>query len=81
MPRPSCCTWGNGLRAIGRRLRVNPQSVANWVAHGQSQTYAVEAVNAELRHYLARLNRRSRCFSNCIEALRAGVKLFVVGTL
>jgi IS1 family transposase len=29
----------------------------------KSQTYSVEADNAELRPYLARLARRSRCFS------------------
>ena len=43
----------------------------------KSQTYAVEADNAELRHYLARLVRKSRCFSRCIQALRRAVKLFV----
>jgi IS1 family transposase len=43
----------------------------------KSETYAVEAGNAELRHYLARLARRSRCFSRCIDALRRHVKLFV----
>jgi len=43
----------------------------------KSQTYRVEGDNAELRHYLARLGRRSRCFSRCIEALRRAVKLFV----
>ena len=43
----------------------------------KSQTYSVEADNAELRHYLARLARRSRCFSRCIRALRTAVKLFV----
>ncbi|MBX7253831.1 MAG: hypothetical protein K1X50_17750 [Candidatus Promineofilum sp.] len=43
----------------------------------KSETYAVEADNAELRHYLARLARRSRCFSRSIEALRRHVKLFV----
>ena len=47
------------------------------VAPGKSQTYAVEADNAELRHYLARLARRSRCFSRSIDALRRAVKLFV----
>ena len=41
------------------------------------QTYSVEADNAELRHYLARLARKSRCFSRCIDALRCAVKLFV----
>jgi len=43
----------------------------------KSQTYSVEADNAELRHYLARLARRSRCFSRCIEALRRAIKFFV----
>jgi insertion element IS1 protein InsB len=43
----------------------------------KSETYRVEGVNAELRHYLARLARKSRCFSRCIQALRRAVKLFV----
>jgi insertion element IS1 protein InsB len=41
------------------------------------QTYSVEADNAELRHYLARLARRSRCFSRSATALRAAIRLFV----
>ena len=47
------------------------------VASGKSQTYSVEADNAELRHYLARLGRRSRCFSRSLVALHRAVKLFV----
>ena len=43
----------------------------------KSETYRVEGVNAELRHYLARLGRKSRCFSRCIHALRRAIKLFV----
>ena len=43
----------------------------------KSKTYSVEADNAELRHYLARLGRRSRCFSRCLQALRRAVDLFV----
>ena len=43
----------------------------------KSETFRVEGINAELRHYLARLARRSRCFSRCIHALRRAVKLFV----
>ena len=43
----------------------------------KSQTYAVEGDNAELRHYLARLARGSRCFSRSIDALRTAVRLFV----
>ena len=45
--------------------------------YNKSQTYSVEADNSELRHYLARLVRRSRCFSRCIDALRIAVCLFV----
>ena len=52
-----------------------------WGAHqamyDKSQTYSVEGTNADLRHYLARLGRRSRCFSRCINALTRAVDLFV----
>jgi IS1 family transposase len=47
------------------------------VMYDKSQTYSVEAVNADLRHYLARLSRRSRCFSRRINALARAVDLFV----
>jgi insertion element IS1 protein InsB len=43
----------------------------------KAQTYSVEADNAELRHYLARLARKSRCFSRSMLALWHSVKLFV----
>jgi IS1 family transposase len=43
----------------------------------KSQTYAVEAVNAELRHYVARLRRQTRCYSKCLQALRRAVAFFV----
>jgi len=43
----------------------------------KSQTYAVEADNAELRHFLARLARKSRCFSGSLRALWLAIKLFV----
>lgn len=43
----------------------------------KSQTWSVEAVNAELRHYLARLARASRCFSRSLQALQSAVRLFV----
>lgn len=47
------------------------------VSQGKTETYSVEGDNAELRHYLARLGRRSRCFSRCPEALKAALKLFM----
>jgi IS1 family transposase len=34
----------------------------------KSETYSVEGDNAELRHYLTRLVRRSRCFSLPVRA-------------
>jgi insertion element IS1 protein InsB len=45
--------------------------------YDKSQTYSVEGTNADLRHYLARLARKSRCFSRGIHALRRAVDLFV----
>ena len=47
------------------------------VSQGKVDTYSVEGDNAELRHYLARLARSSRCFSRCIEALEWAVRLFI----
>lgn len=42
----------------------------------KSETFRVEGMNAELRHYLARLVRKSPCFSRCIQALRRAIQLF-----
>ena len=43
----------------------------------KSQTYSVEGMNAELRHYLARLHRSTRCYSKCVTALQRALKLLV----
>jgi len=43
----------------------------------KQETYAVEAVNADLRHYLKRLARRSRCFSRRLNSLVENLRLFV----
>ena len=42
----------------------------------KKETYAVEAVNADLRHYLKRFARRSRCFSRSLQAIRTQLYLF-----
>ena len=47
------------------------------ISHGKEQTYTIESMNADLRTYLGRLKRRSRCFSRCIHALKRAVRLFV----
>ena len=43
----------------------------------KSETYSVEAVNADMRHYMKRLARKSRCFSRHIQALKKNMQLFV----
>lgn len=46
-------------------------------AHNKSDTFTVEGVNADLRHYIPILARRSRCFPRRLETLRAVVHVFV----
>ena len=41
------------------------------------ETYSVEAVIADLRHYMKRLARKSRCFSRKVQALQKHMRLFV----
>lgn len=57
------------------------QDLSYWGSHrmlkDKSETYSVEGGNADLRHYLARLQRSSRCFSRCFKALARAVELFV----
>ena len=47
------------------------------ISEGKTETFSVEGGNAELRHYLARLARKSRCFSRCPIALDCAIRLFV----
>jgi len=42
----------------------------------KSDTFTVEGVNADLRHYIPILARRSRCFSRKLETLQAVVEVF-----
>ena len=45
----------------------------------KSDTHGIGSVNAELRHYIAGLRRRSRCFFRKLETLRAVLHVFVNG--
>jgi IS1 family transposase len=72
---PQAAFYFSDLFALYRRLVYTPGLYTPMP--DKSETYRVEGDNAELRHYLARLGRKSRCFSRCIEALRRTVKLFV----
>jgi IS1 family transposase len=43
----------------------------------KSNTFTVESINADLRHYIPILARRSRCFPRKLETLRAVIEVFV----
>jgi len=43
----------------------------------KNDTFTVEGVNADLRHYIPILRRRSRCFPRKLETLRAVIEVFV----
>lgn len=43
----------------------------------KKDTHNVESINADLRHYIPILARRSRCFARKIETLYAVVAVFV----
>lgn len=45
--------------------------------HDKSDTFTVEGVNADLRHYIPILARRSRCFARTLETLQAVMEVFV----
>ena len=43
----------------------------------KNDTFTVEGVNADLRHYIPILARRSRCFTRTLKTLKAVVEVFV----
>jgi len=43
----------------------------------KNDTFTVEGVNADLRHYIPILARKSRCFPRKLETLRAVLEVFV----
>jgi len=45
--------------------------------HDKSDTFTVEGINADLRHYIPILARRSRCFARRMETLRMVIEVFV----
>ena len=45
--------------------------------HNKRDTFTVEGVNADLRHYIPTLARRRRCFPRKLENLQAVVSVFV----
>lgn len=57
-----------GVDFIGRHKRNT---------HDKSDTHNIESSNADVRHYIAGLQRRSRCFFRKMETLVAVLRLFV----
>ena len=45
--------------------------------HDKRDTHNIEGSNADLRHYIAGLRRRSRCFFRKVETLKAVLGIFV----
>jgi len=53
---------------MGKHIR----NIAN-----KNDTFTVEGINADLRHYIPVLARRSRCFCRSLETLKAVIAVFV----
>jgi hypothetical protein len=45
--------------------------------HNKNDTHNVESINADLRHYIPVLRRRSRCFCRKLETLQTVIEVFV----
>lgn len=67
--------WTDGAEVYQEVLW--PPGGSHGISRGKADTHTVESMNANLRTYLGRLKRRSRCFSRCLRALRQAVQLFV----
>ena len=55
-----------------------PHDGSQRISVQKEQTQRIESLNADLRTYLGRLARLSRCFSRALYALADAVRLFVV---
>ncbi len=56
---------------------IYPEGGEYVLSEGKAETYTIESMNANLRTYLGRLRRKSRCFSRKLAALWRAVRLFV----
>ena len=72
---PAPCYTSDGHAAY--QEIIWPQGSSHIVSQAKEETYTIESLNANLRTYLGRLARRSRCFSRSLEALRQAIRLFV----
>lgn len=56
---------------------VWPEPGTHVLSVNKDETYTIEGVNADLRTYLGRLKRRSRCFTRSMERRDEARRLFV----
>ena len=70
-PAQNYCTDGY----LGYLDVVYPGKHVRNVAN-KNDTFTIESVNADLRHYIPLLRRRSRCFPRSIETLQAVLHVF-----
>ncbi len=54
-----------------------PEDGTHVLSVNKDETDTIEGINADLRTYLGRLKRRSRCFSRSAAKLEEAVRLFV----
>ena len=44
----------------------------------KAETFTVEGYNSLFRHFLARMRRKSKCYSKCIKMLEYSIKLLML---
>lgn len=54
-----------------------PEEAWHVVSIAKEESFTIEGINADIRTYLGRLKRRSRCFSRSAARLAEAVRLFV----
>ena len=72
---PAAQRYCSDQLAVYQELMWPPNS-EHVVSIRKEETYTIESLNADLRTYLARLKRRSRCFPRCWQALARAVRMF-----
>jgi insertion element IS1 protein InsB len=49
-----------------------------WHVQSKAETYTVEGYNSILRHFLARLKRKTKCYSKSVTMLLLSIKLLML---
>ena len=72
---PKAAQYASDGCAVYREL-LYPQPNSPLRSKFTEEPHTIESVNADCRHYLGRLLRRSRCFSRRVEGARCALRLF-----